>query len=74
MSSKSWGYKILSDKSFNFYHPRLAKIEIKEVARQIDSFREISILPNGSINIYTEKDWLEHSVENVVNFAQRIDN
>jgi hypothetical protein len=71
--TKLWGYKILSDRSFNFYYADSSKIDIKKVARELDSFREISIEPNGSITIYTQADWLVRCVTNIKNFAERID-
>jgi hypothetical protein len=70
--TKNWGYKKLSAKSFNFYYQD-REINIKDIAREIDAFREIQVLSNGSITVYTEEDWLDNSISNILSYAKRID-
>jgi len=66
-----WGCKIISPKTLNFHHSLLGRVDIKDVAREIDFFKEILVLPNGSINIYTES--LTTTIEDIEKLVRKIE-
>lgn len=52
--TKEWGYRILSPTSLNFYHIILPQIGIKNLSKNLRSFRSIELMDDKSVILTTE--------------------
>lgn len=70
-STTTWGYKILSDKTINFYHVLLPKIQLTSLQKKVNHLQDIRLHTDGSITLtVTFSSYTSYVVQQLVSVIE----